>query len=302
MVYEVEGYPDKTSEGWDRRFTVFRRSFWAFGASIEEYRHCKPVLSVDEMFLSGKVRGVLLVAITCDADNQLVPLAFGLVEREDNSNWKWFLTLLRVHVLGADKSPCIISARHPGIINAMCMQLEGEDNQLLKGINSYRASLKVPALTENSNADCLAEQLAKKFKGQECTNTTGANTVPGTEPQFPDYPQFLNRCHLNASVTEDGQVMPACVPGLVADVVLTNYTKSQYNRFLNDTKYSGVGIANEGDWVVVVLSTSTDSGDYSPAPPGSNWAPSVQPFSWMIVSLAKPCVDNFIITVITPSC
>ena len=162
---------------------------------------------------------------------------------------------------------------------------DGEDNQLLKGINSYRASLKVPALTENSNADCLAEQLAKKFKGQECTNTTGANTVPGTEPQFPDYPQFLDRCHLNASVTEDGQVMPACVPGLVADVVLTNYTKSQYNRFLNDTKYSGVGIANEGDWVVVVLSTSTDSGDYSPAPPGSNWAPSVQPFSWMIVSL-----------------
>ena len=162
---------------------------------------------------------------------------------------------------------------------------DGEDNQLLKGINSYRASLKVPALTENSNADCLAEQLAKKFKGQECTNTTGANTVPGTEPQFPDYPQFLDRCHLNASVTEDGQVMPACVPGLVADIVLTNYTKSQHNRFLNDTKYSGIGIANEGDWVVVVLSTSTDSGDYSPAPPGSNWAPSVQPFSWMIVSL-----------------
>ncbi|SPT21017.1 unnamed protein product [Triticum aestivum] len=279
---------------------MFRRSFWAFGASIEAYRHCKPVLSVDRTFLSGKVRGVLLVtptlcqqkrSVLSDADNQLVPLAFGLVKREDNSNWEWFPTLLQVHVLGADRSPCIISDRHPGIINAVRVQLEGDDNQLLKGINSYRASLKVPALTENSNADCLAEQLAKKFKGQECTNTTGANTVPGTEPQFPDYPQFLDRCHLNASVTEDGQVMPACVPGLVADIVLTNYTKSQHNRFLNDTKYSGIGIANEGDWVVVVLSTSTDSGDYSPAPPGSNWAPSVQPFSWMIVSLISFLLD-----------
>ena len=85
MVYEVEGYPDKTSEGWDRRFTVFRRSFWAFRASIEAYRHFKPVLSIDGTFLSSKVRGMLLVAITCDADNQLVPLAFDLVEREDNS-------------------------------------------------------------------------------------------------------------------------------------------------------------------------------------------------------------------------
>lgn len=79
--------------------------------------------------------------------------------------------------------------------------------------------------------------------------------------------------------------MPACVPGLVPAVVLTNYTKSQYNRFLNDSQYSGVGIANEGDWVVVVLSTSTGSGDYAPAPPGSNWAASVQPFNLMVLLL-----------------
>ncbi|WVZ66879.1 hypothetical protein U9M48_016041 [Paspalum notatum var. saurae] len=162
-----------------------------------------------------------------------------------------------------------------------CARSDGSDAQLLKGINSYRSSLKVPALSENKNAACLAEQLAKQFKGQPCTNTTGSNTVMGTEQQFPDYPKYLDHCHLNASVTEDGQVMPACVPGLVPDVVLTNYTKSQYNRFLNDTQFSGVGIANEGDWVVVVLSTSTGSGDYSPAPPGSNWAAaSAQPFGF----------------------
>jgi len=167
-----------------------------------------------------------------------------------------------------------------------CARSDSNDAQLLKGINSYRSSLKVPALAENKNAACLAEQLAKQFKGQQCTNTTGANTVIGTEQQFPDYPKYLEHCHLNASVTEDGQVMPACVPGLVPDVVLTNYTKSQYNRFLNDSQFSGVGIANEGDWVVVVLSTSTGSGDYSPAPPGSNWAAPVQPsVSHMILLL-----------------
>nr|ACG37206.1 GPI-anchored protein At5g19240 precursor [Zea mays] len=162
-----------------------------------------------------------------------------------------------------------------------CARSDGNDAQLLKGINSYRSSLKVPALAENKNAACLAEQLARQFKGQECTNTTGANTVIGTEQQFPDYPRYLDRCHLNASVTEDGQVMPACVPGLVPAVVLANYTKSQYNRFLNDSQFSGAGIASEGDWVVVVLSTSTGSGDYSPAPPGSNWAVSAaRPFGF----------------------
>ncbi|ONM62944.1 Per1-like family protein [Zea mays] len=44
--------------------------------------------------------------------------------------------------------------------------------QLLKGINSYRSLLKVPALSENKNTACLAEQLARQFKGHECTNTS----------------------------------------------------------------------------------------------------------------------------------
>jgi hypothetical protein len=135
----------------------------------------------------------------------------------------------------------------------------------LKGINSYRASLNLTALTENSNADCLAEQLAKQFKGQPCTNSTGDDTVPGTEQQFPNYPSFLSHCHLNVTVTQDAQVMPACVPGLVSDVVLTNYTKSQYNQYLNDTKYVGAGIANEGNWMVVVLSANTPTGSFAPA-------------------------------------
>ncbi|PKA62275.1 putative GPI-anchored protein [Apostasia shenzhenica] len=138
-------------------------------------------------------------------------------------------------------------------------------DQLLKGINSYRASLNLSTLTENDNADCLAEQIAKKFKGQPCTNTTGANTVPGTEQQFPDYPDLLSHCHLNATVTQDAAIMPACVPELNTDLVLSNYTKSQYSGSLNDSKFVGAGLAEEGDWVVVVLSTNTPAGSLSPA-------------------------------------
>jgi hypothetical protein len=41
------------------------------------------VLSIDGTFLFSKYKGTLLVAISCDADNALVPLAFALVEREN---------------------------------------------------------------------------------------------------------------------------------------------------------------------------------------------------------------------------
>ncbi|KAK9288361.1 hypothetical protein L1049_016814 [Liquidambar formosana] len=141
---------------------------------------------------------------------------------------------------------------------------DDEKDNLLQGINSYRASLNLTALTKNENAGCLADEIAGQFKSQPCTNTTGSNTVPGTEPQFSDYPDLLAKCHLNISDTRDGVIMPACVPNLVPSLVLTNFTKSLYSDNLNDTTYTGAGIGAEGNWIVVVLSTNTPGGSFAP--------------------------------------
>lgn len=121
------------------------------------------------------------------------------------------------------------------------------------------------ALTNSENAECLADGVAEEFKNQPCTNTTGANTVPGTEPNFPNYPNILAKCHLNVSNTRDGMVLPACVPNLDPTLVLSNFTKSQYSDSLNDTKFTGIGIGSENDWIVVVLTTSTPEGSFVPA-------------------------------------
>lgn len=135
-----------------------------------------------------------------------------------------------------------------------------EEDTLLQDINKYRASLNLTALTKNDNAECVADEIADQFKDQPCTNTTGANTVPGTEPQLSDYPNLLAKCHI--SNTQDGIVMPACVPNLVPDLVLSNYTKSQYANNLNGTKYTGAGIGSDGNWIVVILTTGTPEGSY----------------------------------------
>jgi hypothetical protein len=58
------------------------------------------VFSIDDTFLIGKYLGTLLITISCDANNMLVPLAFALVEKENNDNWGWFLRLVRIHVVG----------------------------------------------------------------------------------------------------------------------------------------------------------------------------------------------------------
>ncbi|GJR57770.1 hypothetical protein Tco_1499932 [Tanacetum coccineum] len=144
---------------------------------------------------------------------------------------------------------------------------DDEDDNLFSGLNSYRATLNLSTLTENDRAKCLADKIADQLKKQPCTNTTGSNTVPGTEPEFSNYPQLLEKCHLNVTTTRDGAVLPACVPNLDPTLVLSNYTRSQYSMSLNDTKYTGVGIGSEDNWIVVVLTTNTPEGGYSP---GSN--------------------------------
>lgn len=100
--------------------------------------------------------------------------------------------------------------------------LADEEDDLYQEINNYRKTLNLTSLTKNENANCFADEMADQFKNQPCTNTTGANTVPGTEPRFSNYPDLLNKCHLNISNTRDGAVMPVCVPGLVPSVVLTS--------------------------------------------------------------------------------
>ncbi|XP_077219394.1 putative GPI-anchored protein At5g19250 [Tasmannia lanceolata] len=131
------------------------------------------------------------------------------------------------------------------------------NDKLLQGINAYRVSLNLSTLVVNKNAECLADQISEQLKDQNCTNTTGTHTVP-----VGNYPKLLDHCHLNATVTRDGTIMPACIPDLVPGLVLTNFTRTKYTLYLNDSKYSGVGIASEDNWIVTVLTTNTSTGSF----------------------------------------
>uniref|UniRef100_K4AKX6 MULE transposase domain-containing protein n=1 Tax=Setaria italica TaxID=4555 RepID=K4AKX6_SETIT len=122
MHYEYIPKPNAWKE--DGR-QIFGRAFWCFPQSVEAFRLCRPVFSIDGTFLIGKYRGTLLIAISCDANNMLVPLAFALVERENNDSWGWFLRLVRIHVVGPGREVGVISDRHQGILHAVQEQIEG---------------------------------------------------------------------------------------------------------------------------------------------------------------------------------
>ncbi|XP_057719711.1 uncharacterized protein LOC130934140 [Arachis stenosperma] len=81
---------------------VLHRVFWSYYPYIRVFRHCKPVAQVDETHLYGKYKGCLLVAVSQDGNNNIVPIAFAIVEGETSDAWNFFLSNIRQHVVTRD--------------------------------------------------------------------------------------------------------------------------------------------------------------------------------------------------------
>ncbi|KAL6179238.1 hypothetical protein ACLB2K_050754 [Fragaria x ananassa] len=66
----------------------------------------------------GKYFGTMFVAACQDGENQIYPLAFGVVDSENDASWSWFLTKLR-GAIGVVENLVFISDRHGSIAKAV---------------------------------------------------------------------------------------------------------------------------------------------------------------------------------------
>lgn len=66
-------------------------------------RHCRPLIGLDGCFLKGKYGGQLLTAVGKDGNNQIIPIAFAIVEAEMKDSRTWFLNLLMSDLNGIEQ-------------------------------------------------------------------------------------------------------------------------------------------------------------------------------------------------------
>ncbi|KAL0732670.1 hypothetical protein Bca4012_008879 [Brassica carinata] len=95
----------------------FKYLFLSFGASIAGFNYLRRVLVVDGTHLSGKYEGVMLVAAAQDGNFQIFPLAFAIVDGENDDSWEWFFTQLR-RCVSDQYALVIVSDRHKSIKTA----------------------------------------------------------------------------------------------------------------------------------------------------------------------------------------
>ncbi|KAJ4809963.1 MuDR family transposase [Rhynchospora pubera] len=109
---KVNWWSDSTA---DPKVRLLRGVSWAFGPAIKGFSHCRPVIGIDSAILSGKYGGKLLFVVAYDGEGQLLPLAFSIVETENDESWYWFMYWLRKEVVGT-RPLCVISDRQDYIL------------------------------------------------------------------------------------------------------------------------------------------------------------------------------------------
>jgi len=77
------------------------------------------LVAVDGTFLKARFVLTLLLAVGIDANGELYPLAWAVVESENQSSWEWFLHHLRWALpLLAEEEATLISDRDKGLLEA----------------------------------------------------------------------------------------------------------------------------------------------------------------------------------------
>ncbi|XP_075101216.1 uncharacterized protein LOC142176779 [Nicotiana tabacum] len=89
--------------------------FLAICTSINGWEHCSPVVVVDGTFLKSAYRGIMLTASTLDAAGTILPLAYVVVDSENDASWKWFFEQFK-HAYGQKTNMCVVSDRNESIL------------------------------------------------------------------------------------------------------------------------------------------------------------------------------------------
>ncbi|KAH6803348.1 hypothetical protein C2S51_034794 [Perilla frutescens var. frutescens] len=120
--------------------------FVSFLSCVESFQNvCRPILFLDATSLKSKFQESLLTATAVDADDGFFPVAFGIVDTENEDNWHWFLEQLKSAI--STSSPLtFVSDREKGLEKSVREIFENAYHgySIYHLLESFKRSLKGP--------------------------------------------------------------------------------------------------------------------------------------------------------------
>ncbi|XP_052736612.1 uncharacterized protein LOC108320266 [Vigna angularis] len=110
---------------------IFKRFYCCLKACKDSFVCCRPIIGLDGAFLKGKYGGELLTAVGRDGNDQMLPIAYAVVEVENKDSWMWFLELLIDDLGGGEvcSSITFVSDQQKGLLPAIQQLLPGVDQR-----------------------------------------------------------------------------------------------------------------------------------------------------------------------------
>ncbi|XP_072076717.1 uncharacterized protein [Arachis hypogaea] len=109
----------------------FRNLYICLAACTNGFKAgCRPFIVLDGTFLKGYFGGQLLIAIGQDVNNQLFPIAYGVVDAETRKNWRFFLEELHIDIGDYNENAWVfMSDQQKGLIPALQDVMPGVKNR-----------------------------------------------------------------------------------------------------------------------------------------------------------------------------
>ncbi|XP_019086294.1 PREDICTED: uncharacterized protein LOC109126863 [Camelina sativa] len=145
-----------TFEGEDGGLDVFFIFYVCFARIKKTWcQYSRPIFGIDGCFLTYYTKGQLLAVVGRDSNNQMYPLAWAVVDKEDEENWKWFIGKLQSDLNLRDGAGfTLISDRQKGLLNDVSELLPQVEHHMcarhiyanLKKKHPHRADMKAKFL------------------------------------------------------------------------------------------------------------------------------------------------------------
>jgi hypothetical protein len=191
----------------------FRYCYFALGASVHGFRSCRPVLCVDGTFLKAKYGGQMLCAVALDANNHLFPVAFAIVDSENNMSWTYFLGKLK-ESLGKIENLVFVSDRHQSIATA----LEAVFPEAHHGACYHHIIMNVAHRFKSS--DCRKEIFKAAYAYTKSEYHLYFSMIRDKDPAVADYLEGIGVQRWSR----------AFFPGNRYDIMTSNYAESFNNK------------------------------------------------------------------------
>ncbi|XP_058753673.1 uncharacterized protein LOC131626849 [Vicia villosa] len=194
---------DPVPEGVDDQRPYFKRLYICYAACKESFKLSRHVIGLDGCFLKGLCGGQILAAIGRDPNDQMLPIAYAVVESENKDSWTWFLELLIADLGGADEclTYTFISDQQKGLLPATDELLPNAEQRFCVRhlYNNFRKRFPGKMLKEviwKAAKSTYAQAWEREVKRMRLANAEAYLHMMKTPPRFwsRSYFRTTNKC------------------------------------------------------------------------------------------------------------